>query len=322
MVERELKIMLKDSNISKTSASTALKNKKTAQITLPEQHLTAVFIDYENIYCALLREFTNIIHMNFFPKFSLWCEKTGRKLCKKMAYCNFDYADLSLSHHQTLLNSLGMQSIHTSNNGKNCADLQIAVDVMECIHNYPEIEEYIIVSNDKDMIPVLNSITMHGKIATFITVGDRYDGIVENYANNHISIEKIMEESVPNQLLECTSERMLSYIEESLQKHIHNRDYKTKSFYALDRFLSVFSKHFRIMTYEIATILKELYKNGKICFAEYHHYRTSFIAIIPSRLKDEVIRAKWTNEADIKQDFDIDFIITNEYSKAQKHLSN
>lgn len=313
--------MMKETNITKTTATTSTKKKtRTVKTAVPEQHFAAVFIDYENIYCSLLREFKNVINMNFFPKFSLWCEKNGRKLCKKIAYCNFDYIDLSASHHQTLLNSLGIQSVHTSNNGKNCADLQIAVDVMECMHNYPEIDEYIIISNDKDMIPVLNSITMHGKIATFITVGNNYDGMVANFANNHIGIDSILEESAPNYLVEHTGERMMALLEESFLKHIHTHDYKTKSHYTLDRLVSAFSKRYRIMTYEIANILKALYEDGKICFAEYRYYNHSYITVIPNNLKADAVGAKWMKEADIKHDFNMDDIITNEYAKAQRHL--
>ena len=260
--------------------------------------------------------------MNFFPKFASWCEKTGRKLCKKMLYCNFDYPDLSASHHQTLLNSLGVQSIHTSNNGKNCADLQIAVDVMECINNYPEIEEYIIISNDKDMIPILNFIKMHGKTATFVTTGNRYDSIVENHATNHISIDEILNETVPNLFVENIGESIVAFLEENIIKGTHNCTLKSKEFYPLDRCIRRLSSRFRIMTYEISSIIKELYENNKIFFAEYQFEKNSYILIIPLSLKEPLLASKWIKKSNIKTDFDVDAIIMQEYEKAKAHISD
>ena len=85
--------------------------------------------------------------------------------------------------------------------------------------------------------------------------------------------------------------------------------------------MSIFSKRYRIMTYEIANILKVLYATGEICFAEYHDNDKSYITVIPNSMKAEIIGSKLIKKKDIKSDFDIDSTINAEYLKAQKHLS-
>lgn len=54
----------------------------------------AVFIDYENVYKALLEEKTNVLRLAFFEKLRKWCSEHQRRVVRIVVYCNFDNMDL------------------------------------------------------------------------------------------------------------------------------------------------------------------------------------------------------------------------------------
>lgn len=100
-----------------------------------ELYNVALFIDYENVYKNLLEEKRNAVRDGFFEKIREWCKKRNRRLVKIAAYCNFDNDDMHDSYHQSLLQSYGVETIHTSNQGKNFADLQITIDVLTAMYD-------------------------------------------------------------------------------------------------------------------------------------------------------------------------------------------
>lgn len=65
----------------------------------------AVFIDYENVYKALLEEKTNVLRLAFFEKLRKWCSEHQRRVVRIVVYCNFDNMDLHESFHQSVLQS-------------------------------------------------------------------------------------------------------------------------------------------------------------------------------------------------------------------------
>ena len=156
----------------------------------------ALFIDYENVYKNLLHENRNIIRDGFFEKIRKWCQKNNRRLVKIAVYCNYDNQDLHESYHQSLLQSYGVESIHTSNQGKNFADLQITIDVLTAMHLNNNIDEFLIMSNDKDMTPLLNNIRYNKRKVSVITVGNKYNDAICSFSDEQIKYENIIEESV------------------------------------------------------------------------------------------------------------------------------
>jgi uncharacterized protein (TIGR00288 family) len=63
---------------------------------------------------------------------------------------------------------------------KSLADPMIICDIMEVLYERPFIQTFIIVSGDKDFIPVIRKISEHGKSAIIIAVGNSTaDAIIE-----------------------------------------------------------------------------------------------------------------------------------------------
>ena len=102
----------------------------------------ALFIDYENVHKTLLKRNSNAIRDGFFDRVREWFKDKGRRIVKIAVYCNFDNKDLYESYHQSLLQSYGVETIHTSNQGKNFADLQLTIDVMNAMYLNDNIDEF------------------------------------------------------------------------------------------------------------------------------------------------------------------------------------
>lgn len=80
----------------------------------------AVFIDYENVYKALLEEKTNVLRLAFFEKLRKWCSEHQRRVVRIVVYCNFDNMDLHESFHQSVLQSYGVETVHFESGKKLC----------------------------------------------------------------------------------------------------------------------------------------------------------------------------------------------------------
>ena len=179
----------------------------------------ALFIDYENVYKNLLHENRNIIRDGFFEKIRKWCQKNNRRLVKIAVYCNYDNQDLHESYHQSLLQSYGVESIHTSNQGKNFADLQITIDVLTAMHLNNNIDEFLIMSNDKDMTPLLNNIRYNKRKVSVITVGNKYNDAICSFSDEQIKYENIIEESVENLYIDTLQEKIKKNLDSYLSKN-------------------------------------------------------------------------------------------------------
>ena len=196
-----------------------------------EMFNVAIYIDYENIYKTLLKEKKNLLREGFFESISKWCKDNNLRIVKIVAYCNFDNEDLYKSYHQTILQEYGVNTVHTSNRGKNYADLQISIDAINDMYLNHNIDEFIIMSNDKDMSPLLNTIKSNKKKAILLTVGETYDYALCNVPDEHITLESILEKVDENNLYihhieDKVHENIQMYVREQLNLFSKKEEFK------------------------------------------------------------------------------------------------
>lgn len=127
----------------------------------------AIFIDLENVYYGLRKYHLDPDHPdenhNLFLRLQ---EHYGKDAIRLMeAYADFEQMDLSMM-------SLQKKRVHVNQvygNGregkerKNAADIQLCLDAMEVLYQIPEINTFVIVSADQDMIPLLDRLWSKGK---------------------------------------------------------------------------------------------------------------------------------------------------------------
>lgn len=276
----------------------------------------AVFIDYENVYKTLLAQHTNILRKSFFEKLRKWCSENQRRVVRIVVYCNFDNFDLHESYHQSILQSYGVESVHTSNQGKNYADLKITIDVLTSMYSNSNIDEFFIMSNDKDMTPLLNTIRENKRNVSIITTGDSYTHSICEFADTHITLEEICNTDVEYKIIDNISktywDKFTKYVAKQISEYPCTNKYSHIEInYALKNEL----RYLNLMRYELATIIKDYYKNGDIFFYKYNYSGNAFIGYAPTNRKDELISLKIIDAASITS-YNIQEFIDALYEKA------
>lgn len=276
----------------------------------------AVYVDYENIHKTLTKNKTNVLRMGFFERLRAWCAKNDKRIVQTQVYCNFDNEDLYQSHHQTTLQNYGVETIHTSNQGKNYADLKISIDVLTSMYSNDNIDEFIIVSNDKDMIPLLNSIRANKRNVYVITAGEDYNRSICEFADKHITLEEICETEAEHLIIDDLKDKYwksyCNYIDEKITKVKNGEAY---SHYSLDYNVKNTVGYLKLFSYELYTVVKELYKENKIIFYNYIFRGSNNIAFIPSDKKQYFLDNSIISINDIIDSYDIDADIDEEYEK-------
>lgn len=277
----------------------------------------AVFIDYENVYKALLEEKTNVLRLAFFEKLRKWCSEHQRRVVRIVVYCNFDNMDLHESFHQSVLQSYGVETVHTSNQGKNYADLKITIDVLTSMYSNNNIDEFFIMSNDKDMTPLLNTIRANKRNVSVITTGSTYNPSICEFADSHIKLEEICGVEVTHKIIDDIANAYWKKFENYSNKQIG--EFSATGNYAHSGINYVLTNEIRfskIMSYELATIIKGFYDAGDIFFYNYTYGTKRHIGFAPSNNKDEMLAKSIIKEEDIVPTYDIQKDIDALYAKA------
>lgn len=256
-----------------------------------ELYNVALFIDYENVYKNLLEEKRNAVRDGFFEKIREWCKKRNRRLVKIAAYCNFDNDDMHDSYHQSLLQSYGVETIHTSNQGKNFADLQITIDVLTAMYDKNNnIDEFMIMSNDKDMTPLLTNLRYNKRKVSVITVSDSYNDVLCSCADEQVSYYDIVKEKVSHLFVESLEEKILRNLTHQFDKNkanyeslSHSRDF---SHLNLDYTCTIQMKQCNLMLYEVYNCIRKLYDRGEVLLYSYIYKGKICTGICPAEGKD------------------------------------
>jgi hypothetical protein len=86
---------------------------------------------------------------------------------------------------------MGLQTRHASNNGKNSGDLELTVDALKDLYRNPSIGIFVIISSDRDIIPLLKAIKYENKLTYVFSTQTGFNQIVTKYADIHEYIETI-----------------------------------------------------------------------------------------------------------------------------------
>ncbi|MBN1410534.1 MAG: PTS sugar transporter subunit IIA [Spirochaetales bacterium] len=154
---------------------------------------TAVFVDYENIYKQLEKYNKNPIELDFFNKLAEILGRNQFKIQKFIVFTNFDQKEFRETKHQTLLQSWGLETRHTSNYGKNSADLELTVDVLNTLHHDPHTEVFVLISCDRDLIPLVKALKAKNKVVFIISTEKGTHNIVKTYADYYMLIDDLFD---------------------------------------------------------------------------------------------------------------------------------
>lgn len=132
----------------------------------PSGHV-AVMIDFENLVYGLRDVFGEervAELLNLEGLFGLAGEYGP--VATSRAYGDWRFKEVN--QHQVMLYRAGVDLVHVFGRGggiggKNAADVQMATDAIEAIWTLPHVQTFVIVSGDRDFLPVLKTLRRYGK---------------------------------------------------------------------------------------------------------------------------------------------------------------
>jgi hypothetical protein len=148
------------------------------------------YVDYENILELLKAYGKNPLEIGFFPVIQSRLAIAGLKVIDFIVYGNFE-KKVANDTGQTFLRGMGLQTRHASNNGKNSGDLELTVDALRDLYKNPNIDIFVIISSDRDIIPLLKAIKYENKLSYVYSARNGFNQIVTKYADFHEYIEDV-----------------------------------------------------------------------------------------------------------------------------------
>jgi uncharacterized LabA/DUF88 family protein len=155
-----------------------------------------VYVDYENILELLKIYGKDPLEIDFFRVIQSRLMAAGVKIIDFLVYGNFEKKAAG-GNQQTFLRAMGLQTRHASNNGKNSGDLELTVDALKDLYKNPNIDIFVIISSDRDIIPLLKAIKYENKLSYVYSTHNGFNQIVAKYADFHEYIEAIFQLALP-----------------------------------------------------------------------------------------------------------------------------
>jgi uncharacterized protein (TIGR00288 family) len=163
----------------------------------------AIFVDFENIYISTRDKYgTN-------PNFEYImdrCKQYGRVVLAR-AYADwYQFPRVTNALYANGIEPRYVPTYYYSQEGesngeaiKNSVDIHMVIDAMRTLYDYPNIQTYILVTGDRDFIPLVNTIRQHGKHVIVIGVAESTSSHLAQSADEFIFYHQLAEEIGPSE---------------------------------------------------------------------------------------------------------------------------
>jgi len=176
----------------------------------------AIFIDYDNIYHSL-RDFGADIESKEADVIDFLWKCYGRdKIRSFKAYADFAQVEVDLRKLQ--LNRVQIKQVYGNGKGekfrKNASDIELSIDALEATYQSPEIDTYVFVTADSDMIPIMSRMTFKAKKVHLYYMGtnvSQYQDITK-YSHHHEDLLNVFEIDLSRMGAPYWKEKVLSHI--------------------------------------------------------------------------------------------------------------
>ncbi|MCM1984367.1 NYN domain-containing protein [Lyngbya confervoides] len=166
----------------------------------PERQQIAIFWDYENVrvptqgtsapLAELLVDYAKSLgHPRLKIVYANW---SGRQLGP--GWRRNVTASPALNKEEVVvkaLYSLGFEPIYVSMGKANSSDVKLAVDCLNAVYRDPSLQHIIIVTGDKDFIPLVNALKDLGKTVTIIGHADKVSEHLMLSADEFVSVKEL-----------------------------------------------------------------------------------------------------------------------------------
>jgi uncharacterized LabA/DUF88 family protein len=161
----------------------------------------AVFVDFENIVYST----RNCLNVN--PDFGVlmnWCRQFGRVVIAR-AYADWRRHAPTVSSilHNHDIDPVFVPSYQYGRTGnshgsiKNSVDMHLCVDAMRVLYRYPHLNTFVLISGDRDFIPLVRALRMEGKMVIGIGVADTTSNYLGRAVDNFVFYQELVGRPLP-----------------------------------------------------------------------------------------------------------------------------
>ena len=163
----------------------------------------AVFVDFENVYVSVREKFDAT------PNFELImdrCEDYGRIVIAR-AYADwYRYPRVTSALFANGVEPMYVPTYYydrdigrTGRPIKNSVDIHLCIDAMRTLYSEPNIHKFVLVTGDRDFIPLVNAIRQRGKDVIIIGIGGAASAHLAQSADEFLFYEQIADLKTPRQ---------------------------------------------------------------------------------------------------------------------------
>ena len=161
----------------------------------------AVFIDFENVYVSVRDK------LDANPNFEIImdrCNELGRVILAR-AYADwYRYPRITSALYANNIEPMYVPTYYYDKDAgrtgrpiKNSVDMNLCIDAMRTLFTVPNISTFVLVTGDRDFIPLVNSIRQQGKDVIIIGVGGAASSHLAQSADEFIFYEQLIGKTVP-----------------------------------------------------------------------------------------------------------------------------
>jgi len=142
----------------------------------------AVFVDFENLFLSLKgrEELSGLrireLSLGILEQLKERLHKDKAPMVLGRSYAAFDtYPGMEVAHDLALM-GFDPQYVLVGHAGKNSADVQLACDVCRVLYRRPDIDAIVIVSGDRDFIPIARQVLEENRELRVVAIPDSTSG--------------------------------------------------------------------------------------------------------------------------------------------------
>lgn len=156
----------------------------------------AVFIDFENVYVSVRDK------LNANPNFEAIMDRCGDlgRVVISRAYADwYRYPRITSALYANAIEPVYVATYYydkdmgrTGRAIKNSVDMNLCIDAMKTLFTNPNISRFVLVTGDRDFIPLVNSIRQHGKEVYVIGIGGAASTHLAQSADEFVFYEQLV----------------------------------------------------------------------------------------------------------------------------------
>lgn len=158
----------------------------------------AVFIDFENIYISVRSRYD--ANPNFEIIMDL-CQRYGRVIIAR-AYADwYRYPRVTNALYANAIEPMYVPTYHydreegrTGRAIKNSVDMHLCIDMMKTLYAFPNIDTFVLITGDRDFIPLINAVRQLGKRTVVIGVAQATASHLATAADEFLYYSQVVED--------------------------------------------------------------------------------------------------------------------------------